>query len=100
MGAVAVAAPIGTIQALDNVVAGQSFQVLINGRVANRFALLIEAIVNLAGGEVLATLPQQLQDITALSAQTQIALPAPFQSSFQRIQGARHGKPQVIPSLR
>jgi hypothetical protein len=41
MGAVAVAAPIGTIQALDNVVAGQSFQVLINGRVANRFALLI-----------------------------------------------------------
>lgn len=66
-GDVAVAASVGPLDAFDHVLAVEGVEVLIDGGVADVFALAVEAIVNFPRGEVRPFFPQQFEDEAALA---------------------------------
>ena len=60
---------IGPLNALNNILLRQRFEILIDRGVANVAALLAQAVVNLAGRQVLLRLPKQLENVAPLATQ-------------------------------
>jgi hypothetical protein len=79
---VTVEPPIRALDAFNNALLRQRFQVLIDRGVADVFALLIEAIVNFAGGEVFLLLPEQFQNEATLLAEAHSQLLTAIESVF------------------